>query len=52
MGDAIVGGPIAPPCFVRKGDTFTINAGTIVLPWDGMRERQGEAPYIGAHAYR
>ena len=32
-GYAIVGGSIAPPCFVRKGDTFTINAGTIVLPW-------------------
>ena len=32
-GNAIVGGPIAPPCFVRKGETFTINAGTLVLPW-------------------
>ena len=32
-GDEIIGGTIARPCLVIKGDTLTIAAGTIVLSY-------------------
>ena len=36
-GDEIVGGTIATPCFIRKGDKFTINAGTLGAPVEVAR---------------
>ena len=32
-GDSIVGSTVGRPRLVMKGDTFTIAAGTIVIPW-------------------